>query len=110
MDPAFSSAAFAMTRKGEISAPVLSKFGYHIILFEERRPAGVRSFEEVKPELMADQKSKAMADARAEATRKIFSDPTLKVNAELIDRIHGEAAARSDNSRAAGAGQALTAR
>ena len=99
MDPAFAAAAFAMTRKGEISTPVLSKFGYHIILFEERRPAGARSFEEVKPELMADQKTKAIADARAEATRRIFSDPTLKVNAELIGRIHNEAAARSDSSK-----------
>jgi len=99
MDPAFASAAFAMTRKGEISAPVLSKFGYHIILFEDRRPARVRSFEEVKPDLMSEQKSKALADARAEATRKIFSDPTLKVNAELIGRIHVESAARSDSSK-----------
>jgi peptidyl-prolyl cis-trans isomerase C len=100
MDPAFSSAAFAMMRKGEISAPVLSKFGYHIILFEDRRPARVRSFEEVKPELMAEQKKQALADTRAEATRKIFSDPTLKVNTELIDRLNAEAAARSDNAKA----------
>lgn len=99
MDPAFASAAFAMTRKGEISAPVLSKFGYHIILFEDRRPARVRSFEEVKPDLMADQKKQALADARAEATRRIFSDPTLKVNTELIDRLQAEAFARSDNSK-----------
>ena len=100
MDPAFSSAAFAMTRKGEISAPVLSKFGYHIILFEDRRPARVRSFEEVKPDLMAEQKKQALADARAEATRRIFSDPTLKVNTELIDRLQAEAAVRSDNAKA----------
>ena len=98
MDPAFAAAAFAMTRKGEISAPVLSKFGYHIILFEERKPAGVRSFDEVKPQLMAEQKANAIAEGRAEAMRKIFSDPTLKVDAELIERIHVESAARSDAS------------
>jgi len=96
MDPAFASAAFAMTRKGEISAPVLSKFGYHIILFEDRQPAGVRSFEEVKPELMAEQKTKAVADARDEVMRRIFSDPTLKVDVELIDRINAEAVARTN--------------
>ena len=96
MDPTFAAAAFAMTRKGEISAPVLSKFGYHIILFEDRQPARVRSFEEVKPELMAEQKTKAVADARDEATRRIFSDPTLKVDVDLIDRINAEAVARAN--------------
>ena len=98
MDPAFAAAAFAMTRKGEISAPVLTKFGYHVILFEDRRPAGKRSFESVQPEIMADLKAKALADARAEATRQIFADPTLKVNVELIQRIHDEAARNSDTS------------
>ena len=98
MDPSFAAAAFAMTRKGEISAPVLSKFGYHIILFEDRRPAGTRSFESVQPEILADLKKKALADARAEATRQIFADPTLKVNVELIQRIHSDAARNSDAS------------
>jgi peptidyl-prolyl cis-trans isomerase C len=95
MDPAFAAAAFAMTKPGEISAPVLTAFGYHIILFQGRRPAGIRTFDEVKAELMAEQKAKALADAKAEATRRIFSDPTLKVDVELIDRIHAEAVARS---------------
>jgi peptidyl-prolyl cis-trans isomerase C len=98
MDPAFAAAAFAMTRKGEISAPVLTKFGYHIILLEDRRPAGVRTFEEVKPELLADQKSKAIGEAKAAETRRIFSDPTLKVNAELIERLNTDSAIRSDSS------------
>jgi peptidyl-prolyl cis-trans isomerase C len=98
MDPAFAKAAFAMTRAGEISPVVQSKFGYHVILFEERRPARVRTFDEVKPELMAEQKAKVVAEAKAEATRRIFSDPTLKVNVELIERLNTEAAAKSDTS------------
>jgi len=95
MDPAFAAAAFAMTKPGEISAPVLTSFGYHIILFQGRRPAGMRTFDEAKPELMAELKAKAVAEAKAEATRRIFSDPTLKVDVELIDRIHAEGVARS---------------
>jgi hypothetical protein len=58
-------------------------------------PAGMRTFDEVKPELMAELKAKAMADAKAETTRRIFSDPTLKVDVELIDRINAEAVAQS---------------
>jgi peptidyl-prolyl cis-trans isomerase C len=101
MDPAFAAAAFAMTTKGEISAPVLSSFGYHLILLEDKRPAGFRSFDEVKPELMADLKSKALADAKAESTRRIFSDPTLKVDAELIDRLNVEAVDKANAAKAA---------
>jgi peptidyl-prolyl cis-trans isomerase C len=95
MDPAFAKAAFALTKAGDISPPVLSKFGYHVIRLEDRKPAGVRSFEEVKPELLAQLKSKALEDARAAEQRAIFSDPTLKVNAALIEQLHTEAAARA---------------
>jgi peptidyl-prolyl cis-trans isomerase C len=94
IDPDFAAAAFAMIKKGEISAPILSKYGYHIILFEDRRPAGTRPFDEVKPELMADLRKKALEEARNDVTRKIFADPTLKVNAELIGRINADARTR----------------
>jgi peptidyl-prolyl cis-trans isomerase C len=92
MDPAFAAAAFAMTKTGELSAPVKSAFGWHIILFEDRRPAGVRSFDEVKGEILSDMRKRAIDDNRAAATRDIFSDPTLKVDKELIERIHVEGA------------------
>jgi peptidyl-prolyl cis-trans isomerase C len=98
METPFAAAAFAMTRKGEISAPVLTKYGYHIILFEDRQPARVRTFEEVMPEIMAEQKTKFVADARDEATRRIFTDPTLKVDVDLINRINAEAAARTPSA------------
>jgi peptidyl-prolyl cis-trans isomerase C len=93
MDPAFAAAAFALKNPGDLSEPVLSKFGYHVILFKERRPASVRTFDEVRPELLAQQKKKAIDDARAAAQREIFSDPTLKVDAALIERINADAAA-----------------
>jgi parvulin-like peptidyl-prolyl isomerase len=101
MDPAFAAAAFAMKNNGEISAPVLSSFGYHLILLEDRRPAGFRSFDEVKPEIMGELKAKALADAKAESTRRIFTDPTLKVDAELINLINTDAVAKASAAKAA---------
>lgn len=53
----FEDAAFALTTKGELAGPVKSQFGYHIIRFEERRPAGVQPFEAVKQGLINTQKS-----------------------------------------------------
>jgi len=93
MDPAFAAAAFALKTKGEISAPVKSAFGWHIILFEDRRTAGYRTFDEVKPQILAELRQRAIDENRAANTREIFSDPTLKVNNELIEQIYTEGAA-----------------
>ena len=51
MLPAFDKAAFSM-KDGEVSDPVRSNFGWHVIKVEERRSVGVKSFEEMKQELM----------------------------------------------------------
>jgi peptidyl-prolyl cis-trans isomerase D len=49
-DEAFESALFALA-KGEVSEPVLSSEGYHIIRLDDLRPGTTRTFEEVRPEL-----------------------------------------------------------
>ncbi len=51
MDPAFEKAAFSLTQKGQISAPVKSSFGWHLIQLTDRRPALDRSLESVKNEI-----------------------------------------------------------
>jgi len=47
MVPEFSNAAFAM-KPGEISKPIRSQFGFHIIKLEEQKAGGVPKFEEIK--------------------------------------------------------------
>ena len=49
----FADALFAM-QVGEISAPVKTQFGYHVIQLEEVQPARQRSFDEVHTELEAE--------------------------------------------------------
>ena len=48
----FSDAAFKLKR-GEISEPVKTQFGYHLIQLEDSKPAQVKSFDEVKAQIKA---------------------------------------------------------
>jgi peptidyl-prolyl cis-trans isomerase C len=50
LDPQFEEAAFKL-EKGVPSGIVQTRFGYHIILVEDRDPAGHESFDRVKPVL-----------------------------------------------------------
>ncbi|HET7204463.1 MAG TPA: SurA N-terminal domain-containing protein [Steroidobacteraceae bacterium] len=49
--PEFSAALFGMKDKGEITGPVRTQFGYHIIRLEDVETAHVRSFDEVRAEI-----------------------------------------------------------
>lgn len=64
MVPAFDQAAFSLPI-GEVSEPVKSPFGYHVIKVEER---GIKSFEEMKPQIETQLKpelaKKALEDVR----------------------------------------------
>ena len=66
----FEDAAFAL-KKGEVSKPVQSKFGWHIIKIEDRRTKQPPSFEEVKGQIvdsMVQQKGQqAATDLRGKA-------------------------------------------
>lgn len=60
----FASAAFSL-QPGEISPVVHTRFGYHVIKVEERRPSGTRELEEVKDSLrtfLLDQKIAPIVD------------------------------------------------
>ncbi|EGV18306.1 SurA N-terminal domain-containing protein [Thiocapsa marina] len=53
MDPVFDTVAFGLPA-GELSEPVRTRFGYHLIEVTEIVPAAVKSFDEVKDELRAE--------------------------------------------------------
>lgn len=66
---AFADKLFSM-QVGEVSEPVKTEFGYHIIKLEGIRPATGRSFEEVRGEILAQLRNeKAIARFNSEQDR-----------------------------------------
>ena len=52
MVPEFEAAAFALKNPGDLSEPVKTQFGWHIIRLEGRTPSSVEPFDTVKPQLL----------------------------------------------------------
>ncbi|HHD75149.1 MAG TPA: peptidylprolyl isomerase, partial [Nitratifractor sp.] len=71
----FQDAAFAL-KNGELTtAPVKTQFGYHIIFVEDKKPAGVAPFEQVKKSIMAKM--------RQEQFKKVVDDAINKEKASV---------------------------
>ena len=60
----FEDAAFALQTPGEVSAPVVTEFGVHLIKLVEHEPSRMRSFEESKAQIIADLKPRRAAQYR----------------------------------------------
>ena len=72
----FEQAAFNMN-VGEISEPVLSQFGWHIIKVEGKKAGFEPTFE--------NSKSKALDELKTEKARKVAQAQALKAGADLAD-------------------------
>ena len=83
MVPEFADAAFKQ-KPGEISEPVKTQFGWHVIKVTEKKPAGVVPFEEVKNQIMAYLKSMKQRESVQGVLKKLKGsakiDSTLPPN------------------------------
>lgn len=61
MVPAFADAAFSM-KPGEISQPVKTPFGYHVIKVVEKKAGKAVKFDEVKDQVRADYQNESIAE------------------------------------------------
>lgn len=113
MEKAFEDTASSL-KLGEVSEPVKSSFGYHLIKVTELIPGEVKSFDSVKPELAVayqkNQAENAFYEAGEKLTETSFENPdnlqpvanalnlTIKQTA-LFDREKGEQIAADEKIR-----------
>ncbi len=69
----FADALFTM-QVGEISAPVKTQFGYHVIQLEEVQPARQRSFDEVRAELETEYRNEKAQALFYEKSQQLADD------------------------------------
>lgn len=79
MPPEFEKAAFALQNPGEVSPPVKTQFGWHIIKLMDKR--GVGTFDEVAPEL----KARLARDERGRISQKLFVEQLKQKNGFELD-------------------------
>lgn len=95
MVPQFEEAAFAL-KKGEVSKPVQSQFGWHVIKVEVRRQKPPPSFDEVKDRLigsMVQSKAQNIAGELRGKAKIDYIDPEIKKMAEEDAKKQAEAQA-----------------
>jgi peptidyl-prolyl cis-trans isomerase D len=81
---AFADALFSM-QPGQISDPVKTQYGYHIIRLDEIRPAHVRSFDEahtqIESEYRRDQAAEIFGDRQEQLQQKLESGGSADLDA-----------------------------
>lgn len=83
MLPEFDTAAFALQKPGDLSEVVQTKFGFHVLQLQARIPAGQRTFEAVRDELVKEVRSTVTQEARVAEAQKLQQE--AKVNAGAIE-------------------------
>jgi len=79
MVPEFEAAAFALNEPGDISEPVKSNFGWHIILLEEKKPSSAMPFDEVRPQIEQFLLNEKRTQRYQEALEALKSEFTVEI-------------------------------
>ena len=77
----FEAAAFSAA-PDSIVGPVKTTYGYHLIKVYEKKPAGIQTFEEVRPQLLAEQREEAQREAFESLIQGLRNASTIRIVAK----------------------------
>lgn len=79
--------ALAKLQKGEISPPIESQYGYHVLKLVDRHSPRPLKFEEVKAQIIAAETARIRKDRWEAVIRDIRSSPTAQIERKNIDAL-----------------------
>ncbi|MDD2987863.1 MAG: peptidylprolyl isomerase [Zoogloea sp.] len=83
----FEDAAFAMKNVGDVSEPISTKFGFHILRYLGREPSGYTPFEKVKEGLEKEEKSKFRSRVLNEEFERVSKVNGVQVDQDAIKEL-----------------------
>jgi peptidyl-prolyl cis-trans isomerase C len=98
----FEAAAFAAA-PGTVVGPVKTTYGFHVIRVEEKRPAGTRSFEEVKKQLGGEMREQVQREAFEKLVNRLKKDGKVRLMIKESDLPEAKAPAAAEPAGAPGA-------
>ncbi|MDR1730495.1 MAG: peptidylprolyl isomerase [Synergistaceae bacterium] len=87
MVPEFETAAFALQNPGDLSEPVKTSFGWHLIRMEERKPASTLAYDNVKPQIA----QYLLNEKRAKKYQEVLAELKKEYRVEISQPVSGDA-------------------
>jgi peptidyl-prolyl cis-trans isomerase C len=82
----------ATLKAGEISEPFETRYGFHVVRMVKREPDRQKTFEEVREEIIAEEKKKLLDEARAQVVAAVRGDPNNFLHLENVEALTNRAA------------------